>query len=67
MSMYHTKKLGNALLIVCSVALLSACTSPKQNEVRLNNVSYSVASAYETSGVVAVPRYTRTIFSSTNF
>lgn len=63
----NAQNLIRMITAISAATLLSACSSPSYNKVSLSNASYSVADAYETSGVVAVPPYTRSIFSSTNF
>lgn len=53
-----------SIRIILSLALASsvvACANPS------NKANSTVAQAYNSSGVVAVQPYTRSIFSSTNF
>lgn len=54
------RKLSKAALLV-SLLLSQACT-PVQSLPQAD-----VAAAYQTSGIVSVPPYTRTIFSTTNW
>ncbi len=51
----------NLALAGATVISLSACSSA---ELPRSNL---VAQAYETSGVISISPYTRTIFSSSNF
>jgi len=52
-------RIQGKLIIIVALAVLSGC-SPVPS-------TYSVAQAYESSGIITVPPYTRTIFSGTNF
>jgi hypothetical protein len=58
--MRYLRIVPKALLIILLPASLAACTQAAPS-------SMSVASAYETSGVVSTGPYTRTIFSTHNF
>jgi len=51
----------HATCLLCLLLLLQAC-APAAAPAEIN-----VASAYETSGILPVKPYTRTIFSTTNW
>ena len=57
----HVTTLIKLALTLVILNLLQACTSVD------NPRGYSVAEAYDSSGVMTVNPYTRTIFSSSNF
>ncbi len=59
--MKNLRIVPKALFICLTLVSLQACTPPIQPS------SLNVTGAYETSGVVTVPPYTRTIFSTHNF
>lgn len=59
MPLFMVRHASNAALAATALVLLSACApSPAGN---------MVAVAYDSSGSVAIPAYTRTIFSTNNF
>lgn len=60
MQIMHTSI--KATIGFCLLFGLAACSSPSS----MPHDSF-VGAAYQTSGIVTIPPYTRTIFSTTNF